>query len=338
MTDESLIEKAGLAIARSMPGWNEDTTEPDIPDPYVRRLQEEHWERVNAECLRQGVEHARVALAVFEEAHAPTDDERHAPDAVDALVASIEWVGSRLVEILHGEGHDHECDALVTENAMMCDCWWGRVRKLGDEMVEVQKAAAGSVEAAGFRRSVESSTFVAPVAGTYEVTPLGLRLIAPAEVQEPSAPHCDGCARFAHHHCYHCGKRAGLPHAPFCPNFTDLEPKPQGEPSSVSPEPECEDGTPRDFQAYELTVDMLEDLLVTAGVTPGAHGTEIRKTASALVYKIGRRLATESQAEPSDAEVEEALEEWNRSLFMHPRDVMRAVLRAAAAVRKEGRS
>lgn len=66
-----------------------------------------------------------------------------------------------------------------------------------------------------------------------------------------------------------------------------------------SGEPRAEDRTPRDFQAYELTVDMLEDLLVTAGVAVSEHGVAIRKTAGALVYKIGRRLAPEPQSEPS---------------------------------------
>ena len=64
--------------------------------------------------------------------------------------------------------------------------------------------------------------------------------------------------------------------------------------------PNDDEQAPREFQAYELTVDMLEDLLVTAGVASNAHGLAIRKTAGALVYKIGRRLAVEPQAEPSD--------------------------------------
>ncbi|MBT2484817.1 MULTISPECIES: hypothetical protein [unclassified Microbacterium] len=42
-------------------------------------------------------------------------------------------------------------------------------------------------------------------------------------VPEPSA-HCDGCAKFQHHHCYHCGKRAGLSHPMYCPNFTKDDP------------------------------------------------------------------------------------------------------------------
>lgn len=72
---------------------------------------------------------------------------------------------------------------------------------------------------------------------------------------------------------------------------------------SEVPEPSAENGTPRDYQAYELTVDMLEDLLVTAGVSASEHGIAIRKTAGALVYKIGRCLVPEPQGEPSDAQV-----------------------------------
>lgn len=42
--------------------------------------------------------------------------------------------------------------------------------------------------------------------------------------------------------------------------------------------------------AYELTVDMLEDLLVASGASPAEHGIEIRTTAGALVYKIRAAL------------------------------------------------
>lgn len=76
MTDDSVIEEAAKAIARSMPGWNDDTTEPGIEDARMRAHMESKWESVNAECMKQGREHARAAFAVFEKAHAPTDDER----------------------------------------------------------------------------------------------------------------------------------------------------------------------------------------------------------------------------------------------------------------------
>ena len=97
-------------------------------------------------------------------------------------------------------------------------------------------------------------------------------------------------------------------------------------------EPSAENGTPRDYQAYELTVDMLEDLLVTAGVSASEHGIAIRKTASALVYKIGRRLAPEPQGEPSDAQVLAALDAYlDGPLDRNER--MRAALRAAGGAR-----
>jgi hypothetical protein len=71
-TREELIEEAAKAIARSMPGWNDDTTEPDIEDARMRAHMESKWESVNAECMKRGREHARAALAVFEKAHTPT--------------------------------------------------------------------------------------------------------------------------------------------------------------------------------------------------------------------------------------------------------------------------
>lgn len=52
------------AIARSLPGWNEDTSEPTLEGP-VRSATEAHWERINAECLRQGREAADVMLALI---------------------------------------------------------------------------------------------------------------------------------------------------------------------------------------------------------------------------------------------------------------------------------
>lgn len=51
------------------------------------------------------------------------------------------------------------------------------------------------------------------------------------ELRNINAPHCQGCATFEHHHCYHCGKRAGLPHPTWCPNFDQSAPEPQDEPA-----------------------------------------------------------------------------------------------------------
>ncbi|WP_114589400.1 hypothetical protein [Microbacterium arborescens] len=49
-------EALALTIARTMPGWNEDTSEPPRPgmSEALRSAAEQHWQRVNAECLRQG--------------------------------------------------------------------------------------------------------------------------------------------------------------------------------------------------------------------------------------------------------------------------------------------
>ena len=33
-----------------------------------------------------------------------------------------------LLDSLTTEGHDEACDALVSENITLCDCWWGRLR------------------------------------------------------------------------------------------------------------------------------------------------------------------------------------------------------------------
>lgn len=86
------------------------------------------------------------------------------------------------------------------------------------------------------------------------------------------------------HDLYGMGARQGFALGAEWWKSTHAAPEPQGEQSD----------------AYELTVDMLEDLLVTVGVAPGEHGTEIRKTAGALVYKIGARLTPSAQGEPSD--------------------------------------
>jgi hypothetical protein len=50
-------------IAREMPGWNDDTTEPDEPEGPFRDFAEAHWERVNEECKRQAGIYADVVLS-----------------------------------------------------------------------------------------------------------------------------------------------------------------------------------------------------------------------------------------------------------------------------------
>lgn len=59
---ESLVEKIATAIARSMPGWNDDTTEPSMPEGPLRDAAERHWEKVNQTCLEMGREYAIPAL------------------------------------------------------------------------------------------------------------------------------------------------------------------------------------------------------------------------------------------------------------------------------------
>jgi hypothetical protein len=70
--------------------------------------------------------------------------ERLAPQerlALAAVVSTIELFGPDLVSILATEGHDHECDALLRENATDCDCWWGKVKAVAESMALVQSAA-----------------------------------------------------------------------------------------------------------------------------------------------------------------------------------------------------
>lgn len=45
-----------------MPGWNDDTTEPNIGEPALRAAAEAHWVRVNEQCLRLGRKMAKLAV------------------------------------------------------------------------------------------------------------------------------------------------------------------------------------------------------------------------------------------------------------------------------------
>ena len=49
-------------IARAMPGWNEDTTEPDVADERTREGLEAHWRRINDACLEEARVYARVTV------------------------------------------------------------------------------------------------------------------------------------------------------------------------------------------------------------------------------------------------------------------------------------
>lgn len=59
-------EELAEAIARTMPGWNDDISEPEL-EGSRRKAMEAHWERLNAECVRQGREYARAVLALIGE-------------------------------------------------------------------------------------------------------------------------------------------------------------------------------------------------------------------------------------------------------------------------------
>ena len=87
----NLEDREALArvIARTMPGWNEDTSEPMRPgwSEELRLLAEQTWVRINEECLRQGRIYADAILAAgFHRTPAP------APDA-QALIAFIRDAG-----------------------------------------------------------------------------------------------------------------------------------------------------------------------------------------------------------------------------------------------------
>lgn len=58
---EEIVAKVAKAIARTMGGWNDDTSEPNLPDAH-REAMESHWRRVNATCLELGREYAIAAL------------------------------------------------------------------------------------------------------------------------------------------------------------------------------------------------------------------------------------------------------------------------------------
>lgn len=52
--DADTLERMALAIARTMGGWNDDTTEPNIDNPQMREAMEKHWLQINETCLREG--------------------------------------------------------------------------------------------------------------------------------------------------------------------------------------------------------------------------------------------------------------------------------------------
>ena len=51
-------DEIALAIAKTMPGWNEDTEDGDLTS---------HWERVNATCIESGGSYADAILSLIRE-------------------------------------------------------------------------------------------------------------------------------------------------------------------------------------------------------------------------------------------------------------------------------
>ena len=51
-------DEISLAIAKTMPGWNEDTEDGDLTS---------HWERVNATCIESGGSYADAILSLIRE-------------------------------------------------------------------------------------------------------------------------------------------------------------------------------------------------------------------------------------------------------------------------------
>lgn len=62
-----LTEGLAEVIARAMPGWNDDISEPELEGSH-RLAAEAHWERVNQACLAQANEYAAAVSAHLEKA------------------------------------------------------------------------------------------------------------------------------------------------------------------------------------------------------------------------------------------------------------------------------
>lgn len=81
----SAADDLALRIARSMPGWNEDTSEPSIEDPRLRAAAEAHWEKVNQTCLTVGREYAEIVGSWLSEKTPSTE-------ALAAIIDPGAWV------------------------------------------------------------------------------------------------------------------------------------------------------------------------------------------------------------------------------------------------------
>lgn len=60
--------------------------------------------------------------------------------------AAASW-GMPLLDILQEEGHIDECDAVISGNLTLCDCWWQRVKAAAAAMSEIATAAEDSLAA-----------------------------------------------------------------------------------------------------------------------------------------------------------------------------------------------
>lgn len=147
MTDQEARDGLALAIARTMGGWNDDTTEPGMGDPLMRRMAEEHWEKVNAECLRQGRQYADAALAWMTE----NGCWKHpAPEVTDAL-ASI-FRESALNEFVRVDPEETYESLVLKANALAAALKDAQTRlaapapEITDEMLE--RTARAMLEAA----------------------------------------------------------------------------------------------------------------------------------------------------------------------------------------------
>lgn len=147
------------------------------------------------------------------------------------------------------------------------------IRRLADALEAVQKARTPTDERnvrALVRRAVggvlfNASNFPEPAQShllgqnmgplNEKLTNAVLDALHRSEAPEPTGPHCDGCAKYAHHHCYHCGKRPGLPHPTWCPNSDESAPDRQPAANDLA----IADLDPEDYDVLSLplTVEKL---------------------------------------------------------------------------------
>lgn len=89
---DDVREALALTIAKSFPGWSEDTSEPlHVGWSEALRLHaEQHNQRVNEECIRQGRAYADAVLAAFEVRPHGTVTDAEVDAALDAYLDGAE--------------------------------------------------------------------------------------------------------------------------------------------------------------------------------------------------------------------------------------------------------